>query len=152
MSISKWMDKEVLIHIHNGILLSYKKKCIWVSSNEVDETGAYYTKWNKSERERQILYINAYIWNLDGEGNGTPLQYSCLENPRDGGAKWAAICGVAQSRTWLKWLSMEFRKTVTTMKSSKGDKDIKNRLLDSAGKGDVGWFERIALKHVHYHM
>ena len=33
-----------------------------------------------------------------GEGNGNPLQYSCLENPRDRGAWWAAICGVAQSR------------------------------------------------------
>ena len=40
-----------------------------------------------------------------GEGNGTPLQYSCLENPRDGGAWWAAVSGVAQSRTRLKWLS-----------------------------------------------
>ena len=40
-----------------------------------------------------------------GEGNGNPLQCSCLENPRDGGAWWAAVCGVAQSRTWLKWLS-----------------------------------------------
>ena len=37
--------------------------------------------------------------------NGTPLQYSCLENPMDGGAWWAAIYGVAQSRTWLKRLS-----------------------------------------------
>ena len=37
-----------------------------------------------------------------GEGNGTPLQYSCLENPRDGGAWWAAVYGVAQSRTRLK--------------------------------------------------
>ena len=36
------------------------------------------------------------------EGNGTPLQCSCLENPRDGGALWAAIYGVAQSRTRLK--------------------------------------------------
>ena len=40
-----------------------------------------------------------------GEGNGNPLQCSCLENPRDGGAWWAAIYGVAQSRTWLKRLS-----------------------------------------------
>ena len=40
-----------------------------------------------------------------GEGNGNPLQCSCLENPRDGGAWWAAVSGVAQSRTWLKWLS-----------------------------------------------
>ena len=40
-----------------------------------------------------------------GEGNGNPLQCSCLENPRDGGAWWAAIYGVAQSQTQLKWLS-----------------------------------------------
>ena len=39
------------------------------------------------------------------EGNGNPLQYSCLENPRDGGAWWAADYGVAQSRTRLKRLS-----------------------------------------------
>ena len=40
-----------------------------------------------------------------GEGNGNPLQCFCLENPRDGGAWWAAVCGVTQSRTWLKGLS-----------------------------------------------
>ena len=40
-----------------------------------------------------------------GEGNGTPLQYFCLENPMDGGAWWAAVYGVAQSRTRLKQLS-----------------------------------------------
>ena len=40
-----------------------------------------------------------------GEGNGNPLQCSCLENPRDGGAWWAAIYGVAQSQTQLKQLS-----------------------------------------------
>ena len=39
--------------------------------------------------------------NLSGEGNGTPFQYSCLENPMDGGAWWAAVHGVAESRTWL---------------------------------------------------
>ena len=40
-----------------------------------------------------------------GEGNGNPLQCSCLENPRDEGAWWAAVYGVAQSRTRLRWLS-----------------------------------------------
>ena len=37
-----------------------------------------------------------------GEGNGNPLQCSCLENPRDGGARWGVVYGVAQSGTWLK--------------------------------------------------
>ena len=41
-----------------------------------------------------------------GEGHGNPLQYSCLENPVDRGAWWAAVHGVAQSWTWLKQLSM----------------------------------------------
>ena len=40
-----------------------------------------------------------------GEGHGNPLQCSCLENPRDGGAWWAAVYGVTQSWTRLKWLS-----------------------------------------------
>ena len=39
--------------------------------------------------------------NAGGEGNGIPLQYSCLENPMDGGAWWAAVHGVTKSRTWL---------------------------------------------------
>ena len=43
-----------------------------------------------------------------GEGNGTPLQYSCLENPMDGGAWWAAVYGVTQSRTRLSDFTFTF--------------------------------------------
>ena len=43
-----------------------------------------------------------------GEGNGTPLQYSCLENPRDGGAWWAAVHRVAKSRTRLSDFTFTF--------------------------------------------
>ena len=59
------MDEEVVVYMHNGVLLRYKKEHIWVSSNEVDETGAYYTESSKSERKTPIQYINAYIWNLE---------------------------------------------------------------------------------------
>ena len=38
---------------------------IWISSNEVDETGTYYTEWSKPERKTPIQYTNAYIWNLE---------------------------------------------------------------------------------------
>ena len=51
--------------------------------------------------ERLHFLFSMYI----GEGNGNPLQCSCLENPRDGEAWSAAVYGVAQSRTRLKWLS-----------------------------------------------
>ena len=64
MSISRRMDKEAVVYIQSGILLSYKKECIWVRSNEVNKTEAYYTEWTNSERETPIQYINAYIWNL----------------------------------------------------------------------------------------
>ena len=50
----------------------------------------------------EIFHINS---DGQGEGNGNPLQYSCLENPVDGGAWWAAVHGVAQSWTRLKRLS-----------------------------------------------
>ena len=46
-----------------------------------------------------------FSFSFIGEGNGNPLQYSCQENPRDGGAWWAAVYGVAQSQTQLKRLS-----------------------------------------------
>ena len=51
------------------------------------------------------LSVVWHLYSIYGEGNGNPLQYSCLENPRDRGAWWAAICGVAQSWTRLKRLS-----------------------------------------------
>ena len=65
MSFGRRMDEDGVVHIHNGVLLSHKKEHIWVSSNKVDETGAYYTEWSKLERERQILYINTSMWNLE---------------------------------------------------------------------------------------
>ena len=48
-----------------------------------------------------------------GDRNGSPLQCSCLENPRDRGAWWAAVYGVTQSRTRLKWLSTSSSKVVS---------------------------------------
>ena len=53
-----------------------------------------------------LSYFYLFSLLLVGEGNGNPLQCSCLENPRDGGAWWAAVHRVAQSQTQLKRLSM----------------------------------------------
>ena len=85
-----------------------------------------------------------------GEGNGNPLQCSCLENPRDGGAWWAPIYGVTQSRTWLKWLS------------SSSSKHTKTNLLAAISEGfkGVSWYgwkpdwdnvyNSLVLKHITY--
>ena len=58
--------------------------------------------WESGTTER--LHFHFLLSGI-GEGNGNPLQSSCLENPRDGGAWWAAVYGVAQSRARLKRLS-----------------------------------------------
>ena len=52
-----------------------------------------------------LFYFCHRACRILGEGNGNPLQYSCLENSRDRGAEWAAVYGVAQSWTRLKQLS-----------------------------------------------
>ena len=61
--------------------------------------------WGRSEWDTTEWLHFHFSLSCIGEGNGNPLQCSCLENPRDGGAWWAAVYGVTQSRTWLKWLS-----------------------------------------------
>ena len=57
-----------------------------------------------SQRVTQQLHFH-FSLSCIGEGNGNPLQCSCLENTRGGGAWWAAVCGVAQGRTRLRRLS-----------------------------------------------
>ena len=67
----------------------------WAAVHGVAKSGTRLSDW---------LHFH-FSLSCIGEGNGNPLQCSCLENPRDGGAWWAAIYGVAQSPTWLKQLS-----------------------------------------------
>ena len=64
-----------------------------------------YSPWGRKESDTTERLHFHFSLSCTGEGNGNPLQCSCLENPRDGGAWWAAIYGVAQSWTRLKWLS-----------------------------------------------
>ena len=61
--------------------------------------------WGRKESDTTERLHFHFSLSCIGEGNGNPLQCSCLENPRDGGAWWAAVYGVAQSQTRLKRLS-----------------------------------------------
>jgi len=61
--------------------------------------------WGREELDTTERLPFHFSLSCVGEGNGNSLQCSCLENPRDGGAWWAAIYGITQSRTRLKWLS-----------------------------------------------
>ena len=64
---------------------------------------------NKNKRSKIIATIISYEYTIYiGEGNGNPLQYSCLENPMDGGTWWAAVHGVPRSRTRLSDFTFTF--------------------------------------------
>ena len=58
--------------------------------------------WGREESDTTVQLHFHFSLSCIGEGHGNPPQCSCLENPRDGGAWWAAVYGVAQSRTRLK--------------------------------------------------
>ena len=90
-----------------------------------------WSPWGRQESDTNSLSLSL-LW--IGEGNGNPLQCSCLENPRDGAAWWAAVYGVTQSQTRLKWLSS----SSSSMRDSKRDTDLQNSLLDSVGEGKGG--------------
>ena len=75
-----------------------------------------WSSWGSDMTERLHFH---FLLSCIGEGNGNPLQCSCLENPRDGGAWWVAIYGVTQSRTLLKWLSSSSRLVITFFPRSK---------------------------------
>ena len=65
-----------------------------------------------------------------------PLQCSCLENPGDGGGWWAAIYGVAQSRTWLKWLSS----SSSVIKAMSRENAVVRRMMFSEKSGKLLWY------------
>ena len=69
--------------------------------------------WGRKESDTTERLPFHFSLSCIREGNGTPLQCSCLENPRDRGASWAAIYGVAQSRTRLKRLHSHFSLSCT---------------------------------------
>ena len=94
--------------------------------------------WGREESEKtERLHFHCSLSRI-GEGNGNPLQCSCLENPRDGGAWWAVVSGVAQSRTQLKRLS-----------SSSSNRWLsKDYLSCPAGSTKLGWVENSQIHHI----
>ena len=76
--------------------------------------------WGREESDRTERLPFHFSLSCIGEGNGNPLQCACLENPRDGGAWWAAVYGVAQSRAQLK----QQQQLETTLGPKKGQGNL----------------------------
>ena len=95
---------------------------------KITSMGSYcYTSvTNVKTGVKRVWTIVPRLYYCYGEGNGTPLQCSCLENPMDIGAWWAAVHGVAQSQTWLKRLSSSSSSSKGFSGSSAGKKSAYN--------------------------
>ena len=91
--------------------------------------------WGREESDTTERLHFHFPLSCIGEGNGNPLQCSCLENPRDGGTQWAAIYGVAQGRTRLKRLS-------SSSSNSSSSSRICSILHHVVGKTDIMYQER----------
>ena len=77
-----------------------------------------WSPWGRYESDATEWLHFHFSLSRNGEGNGNPLQCSCLENPRDGGAWWAAVYGVAQSWTRLTQLSSSSTPNLSSLPSS----------------------------------
>ena len=94
---------QLLTIFYLSILRSYEEERNWKDSCHIYLLGEYC--------KVKTLCLSVHIFSFlifRREGNGTPLQYSCLKNPMDGGAWWAVVHGVAKSRTWLSDFTFTF--------------------------------------------
>ena len=110
------LEKEMAIH---------SRTIVWKSHGQKSLVG--YSPWGHKESDMTEWLHFHFLLSFIGEGNGNPLHRSCLENPRDAGAWWAAVYGVAQSRTWLKRLGSS--SSIAVFCKYYDDDDIYNRAL-----------------------
>ena len=89
--------------------------------------------WGREESDTTEWLHFHFSLSCVGEGNGNPLQCSCLENPRDGGAWWAAVYGVTQSRTRLTRLS------ISSSSVEIGEKQTEGRRITLRRRSDRHW-------------
>ena len=95
--------------------------------------------WGREESDTIEQLHFHFSLSCIGEGNGNPLQCSCLENPRDGGAWWAAVYGVAQSWTRLKRLSSSSSSSSSILKLPIDQCERPDRFSVLNALGLVGW-------------
>ena len=100
------MQKRANVTSHN--IQEYSKCLFWKAASflEASLVMLVVNNWPANAGDAREIVLIPGFWRPSGEGNGIPLQYSCLENPMDRGAWWATVCGVAKSWKWLKLLGM----------------------------------------------
>ena len=94
----------IQLHIYTEKVMAPHSSTLAWKTPWTEGPGWLQSMGSKESDRTELLHFH-FSLSCIGEGNGNLLQCSCLENSRDGGAWWAAVYGVAQSRTWLKQLS-----------------------------------------------
>ena len=98
-----------MVYIYNGILLSHKKEQNWVICRDMDGHSDCHTEWSKSEREKEISYINAYMWNLEkwyrwfylqSRCKDTDVENKCMDTKEEGGMGEIGRLGLTYIHYW----------------------------------------------------
>ena len=124
MSIDRWLDKEKMVYIYNGILLTDKKEWNNVIYSNLDATRDYHTKWSKSERERKISYDITYMLNLNYDTIECYLQNGNKLTDTENRCMVAKGIGRGEERDWelligrCKLLHLEWMKNKILMCST----------------------------------
>ena len=93
------MDRGDEVHIYNEMFLSHQKEWNWVIWRDVDEPRDCHIEWSQLVREKQILYINTYMWNLEkwyrwsylqSRNRDIDIENKCIPKGEEGGMNWEA--------------------------------------------------------------
>ena len=138
MPTDRRMDKEDVVHIYHAILLSHKKEQHWVICWDVDGSRDCHTEWNKSEREKQISYINAYMWNLEkcyrwtglqGRNRDTDVENK-LTDTKGGKLQWGGDGGVLNWAIGIDMYTLICIKLMTNKNLQYKNKQTKQLILN----------------------
>ena len=137
---------------YSALKKTHLKKCIWVSSNEVYELRAYYTEWSKSQRERQILYKNACVWNRERW-----FSWSYLQGSNGDADVENRLVDIAGRRGGMNWEgSMETHALLHVKQRAKGacawHRDLNPLLRDGLEGDGVGRGREAQMAGTHVHL
>ena len=104
-----------MVCTYNGIVLCHRKERNWVICRDVDGSTDCHTEWSKSEREKRILYINVYMWNLEkwyrwtclqGRNRDTDVENKCLDTKGAMLRGWGWWCDEMGDWDWHVYTNM----------------------------------------------
>ena len=152
MSLSQKDKSQATTHVSCISAFLYWIKCsvlISATFNWVIKT--FFHQTFSTRHYNALLYATSFsfsLMSLFGEGNGNPLQSSCLENPMDGGAWWAAVHGVARSQTRLSDFTFPFHFHALEKEMATHSRALAWRI---PGTGEPGGLPSVGLHRVGHH-